>query len=123
MAAFFLIDPEGVFSLIFFAILIVFVLVEAYQVARGRIHLRGIGRAALELLIVSPVMVFMIFVCNRIAEHFNFNGLEANFVGRWITCLVLLVVWVPWSHYRAQTHTRRLRNHVSQNPKKSEGMT
>ena len=36
--------------------LVAFLCFEAVQVVRGRVHLGGIARAALELLIVSPVI-------------------------------------------------------------------
>jgi len=103
-------DPGGLLALAFFLGLVVFVCFEAVQLARGRVHVRGIGRAALELLVVSPIIVLMILICNRIAEHFRLDAVEASAVRRWLTCFVLLLIWAPWSHYRVQTHSRRIKH-------------
>jgi hypothetical protein len=77
-------DVEGIFALAFFFGLIIFVCFEAVQVARGRIHLAGIGRAGLEILILSPAIVLI---------------------------PVLALIWAPWTHYRA-LHITRARKRV-----------
>jgi hypothetical protein len=98
-------DPSGILALAFFVGL-AFVCFEAVQFARGRVHLREISRAALELLIVAPVVALIIVICETISNHFGFGDLEAKLFTKWATCVVLLLVWAPWSHYRMQRHSR-----------------
>jgi hypothetical protein len=100
-------DLGGLFALGFFAGLIVFLGFEAVQLARGRVHLRGIGRAALELIIVSPVIVLVIVLANRFSEHFGFSDFESRVFRKWLCLFVLFLVWAPWSHYRALQKSRK----------------
>jgi len=100
-------DPSGLFALAFFVGLIGFVCFEAVQLVRGRVHLGGIGRAALELLIVAPLIVLVVVVAKELSARFGLNDLEARLFSKWLGLFVLLLVWAPWSHYRASRAPRR----------------
>lgn len=99
-------DPTGLFAFAVFLGLVVFLCFEATQLARGRVHIRGVGRAALELLIVSPVIVLLTVLENKFSEHFGFNRVESRAL-KWLSSFVLLLVWAPWTHYRALQKSRK----------------
>jgi hypothetical protein len=99
-------DVEGIFALAFFFGLIIFVCFEAVQVARGRIHLAGIGRAGLEILILSPAIVLMIFLLMKLSDRFDLDWVEQNVFLKIVLIPVLALIWAPWTHYRALHITR-----------------
>ncbi len=102
MFAIYSVDPQGVLAFVFFCGLIVFVLFETIQVIRGRVHLGGIVRAFIELLIISPVIFLLVIVNRKISEHFGLDSLESSALSRWIAVPVLSLIWTPWTHYRAR---------------------
>jgi hypothetical protein len=111
---------SGLPALVFFLALIAFVVFESVQVVRGRVHLGGIARAALELLIVSPVLVVIILGTNKIFERLGLGDPEATLLRRWVAVSALFVVWAPWMHYRA-TRPRKERTGSDFNRSDAEG--
>jgi protein-S-isoprenylcysteine O-methyltransferase Ste14 len=101
-------DVEGIFALGFFFGLIIFVCFEAVQVARGRgrIHLAGIGRAGLEVLILSPAIVLVIFLLMKLSDRFDLDWVEQNVFLKIVLIPVLALIWASWTHYRALHITR-----------------
>jgi hypothetical protein len=99
-------NPGGLLALVFFLGLILFVCFEGVQLARGKVHLRGIARAALEVLVVLPIIVLLVVVGNKISDRLGFDEVEARAFTRQLALLVLLAVWAPWSHYRGRTGAR-----------------
>lgn len=92
---------------VFFGGLVVFLCFEAVQVVRGRVHLRGIARAAVELLLISPVMILLIVATGKISEWLRLNDLEATVFGRWVSVTILCLIVAPWTHYRAKAKSPR----------------
>jgi hypothetical protein len=64
--------------IIFPVSLVAFLCFEMVQVVRGQVHLSGIARAALELLILSPVIVLLVVATGKISERLGLNDLEAT---------------------------------------------
>jgi hypothetical protein len=108
-------DPGGIAALAFFVGLVVFVCFEGVQVARGRVHLSGILRAGLELLIMSPVIVLLVVVIDKVSEKFGLDWLEKNGLVRLFAIPLLALIWAPWTHYRASQITRRRRRRSATN--------
>jgi hypothetical protein len=69
---------SGLPAIVFFLALIAFVCFETVQVVRGRVHLGGIARAALELLIVSPVIILLVVETNKVFEWLGLGEPEAT---------------------------------------------
>ena len=77
-------------------------LFETIQVIRGRVHLGGIVRAFIELLIISPVIVLLVIVNRKISEYLGLDSLESSALLRWVAPPVVFLIWAPWTHYRAR---------------------
>lgn len=104
-------EAQGFFALAFFLVLIIFVCFEAVQVARGKIHLAGIFRAALEILILSPVIVLLIVLVNKVSDKYDLDWSEQSWLVKLVVIPALAVIWAPWTHYRASQITKS-RNRV-----------
>jgi hypothetical protein len=53
------------------------------------------------LLIISPAIVLLVVLADKISERLGLNHLEGTVLRRWIAMSVLLLIWAPWTHYRA----------------------
>ncbi len=107
-------DVPGFTALVFFGGLVFFVCFEAVQVIRGRVHLQGIARAALELLIISPAIILLIVARDKISDSLGLNDLERLALFKWVILPILALIWVPWSHYTATQISARIRDAQSQ---------
>lgn len=87
--------------------LVAFLSFEIVQVVRGRVHLSGIARAALELLILSPAIVLLILARAKISEGIGLNELEATVLRRSVSVTILGLIVAPWTHYRAKAKSPR----------------